>query len=85
MNTELKSANEQGKFLTRTELAARWRSSVETIKRRQRSGLLHPVRLSRRKLLYRISEIEQVEREGQAEVEETNAQSETEKFEGDAQ
>jgi hypothetical protein len=73
MNRELKSTNEQGKFLKRTELAARWRCSVETIKRRQRSGLLNPVRLSQRSLLYLMSEIEQIEREAQSEVKEVGA------------
>ena len=47
-------------FLTRRELAARWRCSTETIKRRQRAGLLHPIRLSRRSLLYKLSEVEAV-------------------------
>ena len=40
------------------ELASRWRCSTETIKRRQRSGLLHPLRLSQRSLLYKIEKIE---------------------------
>jgi hypothetical protein len=57
--------DKQEKFLKRRELAARWRCSGETIKRRQRAGLLHPVRLSQRLLLYKLSEIEALEREGQ--------------------
>jgi hypothetical protein len=50
-------------FLTRRELAMRWRCSGETIKRKQRRGLLHPVYVTR-KLLYRIAEIESLEAEG---------------------
>ena len=50
-------------FLTRRELATRWRCSGETIKRKQRRGLLHPVYVTR-KLLYRIREIEGLEAEG---------------------
>ena len=50
-------------FLTRRELATRWRCSGETIKRKQRCGLLHPVYVTR-KLLYRIAEIETLEAEG---------------------
>jgi len=53
--------NETEKFLTRRELAKRWRCSGETVKRRQRSGLLHPVYLSERKLLYSIAEVEALE------------------------
>jgi len=49
------------KFLTRAELAERWRSSKETIKRKQRAGLLHPIYLSSRKILYALAEIEGLE------------------------
>jgi len=56
--------NEVSKFLTRAELATRWRCSGETIKRRQRAGLLNPVYLSARKLLYPLSEIEKLEADG---------------------
>jgi hypothetical protein len=62
---DLPVSDKQEKFLKRRELAARWRCSVETIKRRQRSGLLHPVRLSQRLLLYKLSEVEKLEVEGQ--------------------
>jgi hypothetical protein len=51
-------------FLTRREVATRWRCSGETIKRRQRRGLLHPVYLSARKILYRLSEVEALEANG---------------------
>jgi len=61
------------KFLKRRELAERWRCSTETIKRRQRAGLLHPVRLSQRSLLYKVSEIENLEKDGQSD----SAQQET--------
>jgi len=58
------SSSETEKFLTRRELARRWRCSGESIKRRQRAGLLHPVYLSERKLLYPIQEIEAIEANG---------------------
>jgi hypothetical protein len=51
-------------FLTRRELATRWRCSGETIKRRQRCGKLHPVYLSARKILYRVGEVEALEADG---------------------
>jgi hypothetical protein len=65
LNKEILASNEQEKFLRRRELAARWRCSGETIKRKQRSGLLHPIRLSQRLLLYKLSEVEALETEGQ--------------------
>jgi hypothetical protein len=55
------SNSETIKFLTRAEVAERWRCSKESVKRRQRAGLLNPVYLSERKLLYRIGEVEAVE------------------------
>jgi DNA-binding GntR family transcriptional regulator len=60
METSIK-LDESEKFLTRHELAQRWRCSRETVKRRQRSGDLHPVRLSKRHLLYKVSEVEALE------------------------
>jgi len=51
-------------FLTRRELAMRWRCSGETVKRRQRPGLLHPIYLSCRKILYRLAEVEVIEGNG---------------------
>jgi hypothetical protein len=55
------SSSETEKFLTRAELAKRWRCSGESVKRRQRAGLLHPLYLSERKLLYSLAEIEALE------------------------
>jgi hypothetical protein len=52
------------KFVTRREAATRWRCSTETVKRKDRAGLLHPVRLSRRLLLYELKEIEALEKDG---------------------
>jgi len=56
--------NERAKYLTRAEVAERWRSSKETVKRKQRAGLLHPVYLSARKILYPIAQVEALETEG---------------------
>jgi len=54
------------KFLTRHEVAKRWCCSRETVKRKDRKGLLHPIRLSKRHLLYKLSEVEKLERDGQS-------------------
>ena len=43
-------------FLTRRELAVRWRQSTETIKRRERAGFLHPLKLGR-SVRHRMSEV----------------------------
>lgn len=54
-------ASNKQEFLRRNEVAARWHCSIETVKRKERAGLLHPIRLSQRLLLYRLSEIEALE------------------------
>ena len=59
------SLDKNERFLKRSELATRWRCSAETVKRKQRAGLLSPIRLSQRLLLYRLSEIEALESAGQ--------------------
>jgi len=52
----------QSPLVSRKQLAARWSSSVETIKRRERSGILHPVILGRL-VRYRLSDIEKIEQD----------------------
>ncbi len=64
MPNEALSPNQTDKFLTRRELAKRWRCSGESVKRRQRAGLLRPFYLSERKLLYSLAEIEALEAAG---------------------
>jgi predicted site-specific integrase-resolvase len=49
-------------LLSRRALAQRWSCSRETVKRRTKEGILHPVRFNQRMLRYRLSEVEQVER-----------------------
>ena len=48
-------------FLTRRQLAERWNCSRETIKRKTRDHLLHPLRFNERMVRYRLSEIEAYE------------------------
>jgi len=53
-----KSAGRPAKqFLSRRELAERWSCCVETLKNRERAGLLKPVRFGSRSWRYRLSEI----------------------------
>ena len=49
-------------FLSRTELATRWGVSKETIKRREREGLLTPIRFNQRLLRYRLEDVIEIER-----------------------
>jgi hypothetical protein len=50
-------------LVSRKALASRWQCSVETIKRRTREGLLHPVRFNQRLIRYPLSEIIRIEKE----------------------
>jgi len=52
-------------YITRKDLAHRWSCSVETIKRKERVGLLKPIKFGQRFVRYRLSDIEQLEEEAQ--------------------
>ena len=52
-------------LLTRLELARRWKVSIETLKRRERTRVLQPVRLDGRIIRYRMSDVLRVEEKGQ--------------------
>ena len=62
-NMQLTNTNEQ--MLSRRHLAARWAVSKETLKRREKAGLLPFLKLGR-DVRYRLADIEQIE--AQAEV-----------------
>ncbi|MEZ5325926.1 MAG: MerR family transcriptional regulator [Verrucomicrobiales bacterium] len=47
----------RGSLLSRNQLAKRWGVSKETIKRREREGLLTPIRFNQRLLRYRLDDI----------------------------
>jgi hypothetical protein len=51
------------RLISRKALAARWQCSNETIKRRTREGLLHPVRFNQRMIRYPLSEVIRIEKE----------------------
>jgi len=57
----IKDQTTSQQLISRKALATRWQCTPETIKRRTREGLLHPVRFNQRNLRYRLSEIIQVE------------------------
>jgi hypothetical protein len=48
-------------LMSRSELARRWRMPVESIKRRERSRMLRPIRLDGRVVRYRLSDVIRVE------------------------
>ena len=47
-------------LLTRRELCDRWSVSTETLKRRERAGILHALKLGRG-VRYRLDEVERIE------------------------
>jgi predicted DNA-binding transcriptional regulator AlpA len=51
-------------LLTRKELSTRWRVSSETIKRREKAGLLPSLKLGK-SVRYRLSDIERIESEAE--------------------
>ena len=54
------------KLLSRKSLASRWQVSCETVKRRTREGLLHPVYFNPRLIRYLLSEVLALEAEGRS-------------------
>jgi hypothetical protein len=52
------------KLLTRLELAHRWKVSIDTLRRRERTKILRPVRLDGRLIRYRMSDVLRIEEEG---------------------
>ena len=50
-------------YISRQELSARWDCSLETLKRREKQGILRPVGFSGRMVRYRLSEVLAVEQE----------------------
>jgi len=51
-------------LLTRRDLAARWKVSIQTLKRRERAGILRPVRLDGRIIRYRMRDVVRIEQDG---------------------
>jgi hypothetical protein len=65
MTTEVKFSSEAERLYSRIELALRWNCSKETIKRRERAGLLPALKFNSRVTRYRLSDIERIEYEAQ--------------------
>jgi predicted site-specific integrase-resolvase len=59
MNRKVVSPPEQ--LLSRRAVANRWQTSVETVKRREKAGLLKAIRFNQRLLRYKLSDIEALE------------------------
>jgi hypothetical protein len=53
-------------LISRQRLSSRWELSLESLRRRELAGLLHPVRLGRRTVRYRMSEVLALENAGLA-------------------
>ena len=52
-------------LIARRALALRWGICLETLKRMEARGLLHPIRFNQRLLRYRLDEVEAIEADGQ--------------------
>jgi hypothetical protein len=48
-------------LLSRKQVASRWGCSTETVKRRERAGILRSIRFNGRNVRYRLADIERVE------------------------
>jgi hypothetical protein len=56
------SLSDDANLISRGELARRWSCSKETLKRRERAGILHPMHLPGKRLVrYRLSDILAIE------------------------
>lgn len=55
---------QNGMFLTRKDLAARWKVSIMTLRRRERARLINPIRLDGYLVRYRLDDILRVEADG---------------------
>jgi hypothetical protein len=59
----LKAYPEKDIFLSREALAERWDVHVETLKRDEKLGRLHPLKLGDRRVRYRLADILAIEHE----------------------
>ena len=60
-STNLVPADPAGEpLLTRKQLAKRWKCSTETVKRRERAGILQSLHFNGRNVRYRLEDIEKV-------------------------
>lgn len=62
----IKSKGVDDDLIGRPALAYRWKCHTETLKRREKQGLLHPLQLSTRMVRYRMSEVLAIEHDGSA-------------------
>ena len=65
MTTEVKLSSEAERLYSRAELALRWNCSKETLKRREKAGLLPALKFNSRVTCYRLSDIERIKHEAQ--------------------
>jgi len=62
--SRLPEQNSAHPTLTRAELAERWKISEMTLKRREKEGLLQPIRFGGRSIRYSLKTVEKIEQEG---------------------
>jgi predicted site-specific integrase-resolvase len=59
----MKIASPPEQLLSRKAVAERWQTSVETVKRREKAGLIKAIRFNQRLVRYRLSDIAAFEAE----------------------
>src|SRR5215469_14437821 len=59
----LKAKGSDDDFISRADLAVRWGCHIETLKRREKQGSLHPHRFSLRMVRYPLREVRALEQE----------------------
>jgi hypothetical protein len=57
---------QQERHLSRRDLAERWTTSIKTLKRREKAGILRPLSLGPRTVRYRLSDILRIEEDAAA-------------------
>ena len=63
-STSMEQENTRERLLTRLDLCERWRTSRETLKRREKAGILTALRLGRF-VRYRLRDVERIEKESE--------------------
>jgi hypothetical protein len=55
------NAEQTDELVSRRDVAERWKTSVATVKRREKEGLLTPVKFNQRLLRYRLGQVQSLE------------------------
>jgi hypothetical protein len=68
MRPPKRNTSEEDSLIPRHALARRWACHVETIRRREKAGQLHPIQIGERMIRYKMREVLEIEREAATQV-----------------